>query len=95
MPIYRSGRSVDLHYARPLLLHEALGYVDGNAVGGGGAAANRILIHNSKGNLWTGPRESVCTHSLSETVHGRRPQEGLLQKAALTASESFPKTITL
>ena len=49
--VYTFGRSVDLHFAAPLLLQIALGSVDLDAAGGGEAAASRIEIYRSKGNL--------------------------------------------
>ena len=47
--LYTSGRCVDLPCAGPLLLHKAPLYVEGHAVGGGEAAANRIAIYTTRG----------------------------------------------
>ena len=49
LTIYTSGRCVDLHSAGPALLHKAPGCVDGDAVGGGFAAANRMAVDINKG----------------------------------------------
>ena len=47
--LYTSGRCVDLPCAGPLLLHKAPGCVDGDAVGGGFAAANRMAFYIKRG----------------------------------------------
>ena len=44
-PFYTSGRCVDLRSAGPFLLHKAPGCVDGDAVGGGFAAANLMAFY--------------------------------------------------
>ena len=46
---YTSGRCVDLRSAGPYLLHKAPGCVDGDAVGGGFAAAHRMVIYIKRG----------------------------------------------
>ena len=48
-PFYTFGRAVDLHFAGPLLLQMAAGCVDGHAVCGGFAAANRMAVYIGKG----------------------------------------------
>ena len=52
--------------------------MDGDAVGGGFAAANRMAIHSSNSKLCTETPGKVWIHTFAQSVYGRGPGRALL-----------------
>ena len=94
-PVHSLGETVNTQFPGGLRTQFAASTVYGDAVGGGEAAANRIAIHRSPSKLCTETPGKVCIHTFAQTVYGRGPGRGLLQRPTVTDPRCYPSRRSL